>query len=579
MTSRRRRKIIIVTVSSIAAFFIFFGLLIQQILGPFGSFFWNIPSMTGFLGSREYLILLQNNSELRPTGGFITAVGDLRMFFGVPSLTFMDSYEVPDPKPKLPAPEPFSYFIGNRDPFFAGWTFRDANFSPDTAQSAKAVIERYTAAFPEKKIDGVFFLDFSVLEELLGRYGPIMAEGVTFDRDHFFLQSQRLSKDIDTHNATELKGRKNVFKPFADELKSRMLRAVLSYRSLLKLFADLAKKKHLQAFFSDRRLQEEAEALALSTTIAPPPVGTDLLVVNIANIGGRKADRYMRKSLSYRVDFTNPEKKQAEVTLELEHLGTYNLQSDIYQAYVRVYTLPGTTLISSSGSSLRDTKAEHELGLNVYSDILRLSPGENIRLKYLYRLPDTLSAQLYSLKVVKQPGVDDAHFSLAIQMPNDTSMLEKKAGGIEALQIRENVGFFEANLNHDLFFQVSKESDREAPIVVWQEFRSLSLINVRFQEELDKNEAENVSNYSITDLDQVVPGVADTIKVSRAKFEGRDLWLTVSGVTEQREERYQLTMRDLKDLSGNVINPNPLERTLVQRLNPAYRQAGLNPKP
>ncbi len=568
MTTRRRKKIILLSISIVVGVFVFLGLLIQHILGPFGSFFWNIPSLAGFFGTKEYLVLLQNNSELRPTGGFITAVGDLKMFLGVPSVTFMDSYEVPDPKPKLPAPEPFNYFIGNRDPFFAGWTLRDSNFSPDTEQSAKAVIERYEAAFPDKKIDGVFFLDFNVIEELLGRYGPITLEGTTFDREHFFLQSQRLSKDVDTHKVDDLKGRKNIFKPLADQLKSRLLTSVFDYRSLMDLLAGLAKEKHIQAYFADRNLQQKAETLLLSTSLSLPNPTTDLLAVNVANIGGRKADRYVRKSINYRVDLTNPEKKQAQLTFELEHLGTYNLQSDIYQAYVRVYTPPGTVLMSSSGSRLRNTKEENDLGLKVFSDMVRLSPGESVRLQYVYSLPQSISSQDYTLKIIKQPGMDDAHFSLAILMPNDTSLNNAKIGGTELLRVRENVGFFDGTLDHDLLFHVQRKADHEAPLVVWQEFSSLSQINVRFQEDLDKGEAENVNNFSLVDQNQTHPERDDTVKVTKARFSGRDLWLSVEGVTEQQEEHYLLTMRDLKDLSGNVINPNPLSRTLVQRLNP-----------
>ena len=53
------------------------------------------PLLLGSLRPMTYVILAQNNDELRPTGGFITAVGILQMDKGkITRLDITDSYSV-----------------------------------------------------------------------------------------------------------------------------------------------------------------------------------------------------------------------------------------------------------------------------------------------------------------------------------------------------------------------------------------------------------------------------------------------------------------------------------------------------
>src|SRR5690606_30095039 len=93
-----------------------------------------------------------------------------------------------------------------------------------------------------------------------------------------------------------------------------------------------------------------------------PEVNSDFLHVNIANIGGRKADRYLQKNIRYRADFSNPQQHLSTLEISLEHLGSYNIQSDIYQAYVRVYVPEGSQFLGATGETLTFTEQSSELG-------------------------------------------------------------------------------------------------------------------------------------------------------------------------------------------------------------------------
>jgi hypothetical protein len=64
------------------------------------------PALLGQDGPRTYLILAQNNHELRPTGGFISGAGFVRLAGGqITELKLSDSYSVDNwQQPHPPAP-------------------------------------------------------------------------------------------------------------------------------------------------------------------------------------------------------------------------------------------------------------------------------------------------------------------------------------------------------------------------------------------------------------------------------------------------------------------------------------------
>ena len=567
MKLKTRRKIIKIFLLFLLILLISAGLIVYNVLGPLRIFFWNTPYLFGFLGPKTYLVLLQNNNELRPTGGFITAAAEVNFLFGFPSLTVFDSYQVPNPNPKIPAPEPFEFLIGQNDPFFAGWTFRDANFSPDFAQSSKDVMTLYKSAYPDRNIDGVIAIDFDVIEGLLKLYGPITIDDIRFDENNFFINSQRISKDIDTHNVDELKSRKNILQPFFQTLKSSIISSPGQYGKLSSDIYKLLREKHIMAYSSSESFQAKIENNNFGNRVINEDLSSDFLHVNIANIGGRKADRYVTKDIKYLADFSNPDSMISRLEIRLEHLGSYNIQSDIYQAYIRIYAPLNSELTGSTGDTLKSTEAGNDLNLTVLADYIRLKPGETLTLSYTYKIPPRVIPEDYKLKIIKQPGIQNQNWQLAVKHMNDSSM--ENVPNIDRdyikFDIRENLALWRGILDQDSYFRLFKDTDKKGPIILWQKFIDLNTVNVRFQELVDTSTALNIANYQISDLNKNNP-TSDTVTVSKVKFEGRDLWLTISGATGQDEEFYELTIKDVQDFNGNIISPNPLTRTLVQRL-------------
>src|SRR5205085_6348840 len=91
------------------------------------------PVLLGANTPQQYLMLAQNNDELRPTGGFISAVGVVKVDRGELSVEwFRDSFAVDDLSINhSPAPAPLEKYMWAEQ-----WLLRDSNWYADFPTSA-----------------------------------------------------------------------------------------------------------------------------------------------------------------------------------------------------------------------------------------------------------------------------------------------------------------------------------------------------------------------------------------------------------------------------------------------------------
>lgn len=126
-------------------------------------------SLFGVNQKRTYALLLQNNQELRPTGGFIEAVAMLTFERGVLiDHQIYTSYEVHKKLPgEVTAPAELTKATGEKAYFF-----HDSNWNPDFPKTAEQVSWFIEKAF-NTKIDGVATIDLYGLQKILEATGPV----------------------------------------------------------------------------------------------------------------------------------------------------------------------------------------------------------------------------------------------------------------------------------------------------------------------------------------------------------------------------------------------------------------------
>jgi hypothetical protein len=140
-----------------------------------------LPSMLGGDEKRTYLVVFQNNAEIRATGGLPGAVslvtaqdGKVKMTRQVAASSLGET-----DRPVLPLSKAEQAIYGPQ----LGTYFLDANFTPDFPRTADLMRTRWEQLYPDK-IDGVLSIDPVALSYILEATGPIAIGDLSLTSDN-----------------------------------------------------------------------------------------------------------------------------------------------------------------------------------------------------------------------------------------------------------------------------------------------------------------------------------------------------------------------------------------------------------
>lgn len=411
-------------------------------LGSFRFMMWRQMSFTGFpFGTRDYIVLFQNNQELRPTGGFISTYGVMEFNHGVyGGMEFKDIYGEIDEHQYIEMPLILSA-ISEADE--GGYTFRDANFDPDFNVSADKIIEFYEMTNPDAKIDGVISVDFTFIENILEYYDSIYAEGYELTPENFF----EIMASVNANNVKGAEGitPQEVLSPLVNKALTKTFIFPWRMKGMLNLLEQGLEEKHVLASFERSGLAKSFLKRNWDGSMPQSDSG-DFLAVNLANASGLSSDRYLLRDVQYELDVTDSKDVlgnfviDAEVTVTLSHEGIYNspLSGD-YSGYLRTMIPLGSEVLF--GGSVSEDRNDSE----VLGEILELAPGESITYTYSYELPEYVWVDgTYYLHLHKQPGTIADHYRIIVRSPEGTTL------ETQDFEVKENTALFETNLLTDV---------------------------------------------------------------------------------------------------------------------------------
>jgi hypothetical protein len=518
--------------------------------------------LSGFpFGSRTYLIVFQNNHELRPSGGFVSNYGLLSFRGGIPKLEMSDVYGDISDHGYIKPPYPMEELLANE--WYKGYTFRDANYDPNFPETAKELMRMYHITRPKQNFDGVIAINYSFLEDLVGALGEIQVNGKTFTKDNLFAALEYEVNNIDRHNIEEIKNRKSILKPFAGALFKKIALSPLHLRKVCDTVISSLANKEIQLFFEDSSLQKLAQVRGWSGNWPEKPSG-DFLAVNEANLGGMKSDRYIERNVTYHLTVEKSPAENvltADVKIDLYHFGIENIPiSGPYTGFIRTYVPKGAKLLEIDPKYKKDLWQDDDGHFHIFGNIVHLNPGERTTLHYRYTLPSTvLSDNDYYLYIPKQSGTEKDYYTVIIEANRGLSIQSN------IFSAKENIGIFKSELNADFQLDLKLLPDKIPPQVVYQDVEDLKNLLIVFNEDIDDEQAVDPSNYQVKDSDEKHPEKTDNLTIDRVERSGKAVRIFVKGMTRQHGEYYQLTLQNISDKSGNVMEPSPRTITLVQR--------------
>lgn len=550
----------------LGAFVLFAVLYVLSSLSSLRAFLPYYGELTGFpFGTRNYLVVFQNNNELRPAGGFVSAFGIAKFKYGFfTGVDIQDVYGDVDNHPYQEPPYPMKQLLA--DQWYQGYTFRDANYDPDYPNSAKELIRMFKLTRPDMQVDGVIAVNYSFMEDLLAAVGPLDVNGKIFGKDTLFGMLEHEVNNVDRHNAEDLQNRKNVLKDFAQRLIKKMVFSPLKLRNVSDTIVHSLATKEIQLYFTNGSL----EKLATDNSWGgqwPQSMNGDFLAVVEANLGGMKSDRYIQRQVKYHVKAEdNPEtgKKNliAEVTIDIDHYGVEDVpMNGEYTGFFRTYVPRGSQLLGAESDNPKSLWQKEEGAYTIFGNVVRLSPGKKTKLSYRYKLPaDVMKKDEYQLYIPKQSGTDEDYYTVLFEAPQGSTVSSPH------FTPRENVGVYQREMDSDVSLYLKILPDKLPPNIIYQAIEGMNRITFVFNENVSNVSAEDPLNYELKDLNTKHPESTDYLQIERIEHQGKAVILHTKNMTKQPGEFYQITMKNLSDARGNIVVPNPKTITVVQRL-------------
>ncbi len=387
-----------------------------------------IKALPGLLGESEpqrYLVLFQNDAELRATGGFLTFYSIFKVDEGVIEVEdSSDIYELDESISSHPAPPPIvrKYLEVNR------LYIRDSNLSPDFKESMDSFLSQYENSGKEQDINGIIAIDTEVLVNMIRILGEVSASGLTFNAETdprcdcpqvvYELEDQ-ISRPVN-YIRTNRKG-------LISELMLAIMNKALSsspgqyWGPLFQQFVIDAQEKHILFYVFNEDAQKGLEALNWAGRIRM--FDGDYLHINDVNLGGAKSNLFISQSVE--MDYTIEDDGQIKKKITIEYRnprphsdcdlesGALCLNATLGN-FQRVYVPKGAKLANVKGSQV-DVETKEELGKTYFESFLTVPPLGKAEISYEYILPFKLHEDsVLPVMLQKQPGVELIKYEISV---------------------------------------------------------------------------------------------------------------------------------------------------------------------
>lgn len=446
-----------------------------------------LPQLLGTEGQKTYLILAQNEDELRATGGYISGAGLMLIENGdILALQFIsadqvnpfgiqgDPYKYLNELYDLP-PEPLQTHMG-LDYFL----FRDANHWPDFEKSAETAITLYRLGQPDSpEIDGVIAIDQQFVSAIVGAMGNLELPnlGITVNSESVRTEIQQVWSVPEGEEVTGewWRNRKSFMGDLAQAAQDRLLGdpGSVDLTALLSAIVESGNSKDIQIYMRDDSVQTIIDDLGWGGKFDAPD--HDFLFVLDSNFGFSKTNFAMNRSYKYTVDLTQtPAAAKLAVTYQhtspsvsepCQHITPYQgfidyqiLVDQCYYNYLRVYAPPQSQLEAATNHTIPAdwlvTSTDWNNSAKVFTDTVSYSgfdtfftvrQGETLTTEMQYRPVQTETKDGYALTLFKQAGMASHPVRVTVTLPTTAS----PQPNIDPVAVNGSTYTFDINLNQD----------------------------------------------------------------------------------------------------------------------------------
>lgn len=389
-----------------------------------------LPEIVGEKGQKTYFVLLQNNRELRPTGGFLGSYAKLKFRNGGLAEVDVQDIYVPDGQisghvdPPWPIQEAFKQGF---------WKLRDANWDPDFPRAAK-VIDWFFQKGKEEKSDGMVAINLVTIQKILKVLGPFYLADY-----HQNVGAENLYQVIQQQVQTNFFPGSIQKKEILSDLGKILLEKIkqVNRKEAVKIFPiifqDLEEKQILISF-EDSSLAGVFKKLGWDGSMKLLDLSSedflnDYLFLVEANLGVNKANCCIERKVRQEIYFL-PEKIIKE-KLFIDYQNSSPADGKVplfwggkYDNFLRIYLPQKAEKILIRVGDVIIRKEEillekrEDLGLQGIGFFVNVPPvsSKKVEINYQIPIPELILSEkfIYRLIVQKQSGIESYSHDLAI---------------------------------------------------------------------------------------------------------------------------------------------------------------------
>lgn len=406
--------------------------------------------------TQRYLVLVQDNNELRPGGGFLSTYAlitlDQGRIIGIQADSALSFDRLIEGK--IEPPKVLKQLTGQTN-----WSFHDSNLDPDWSVNARQASWFYQR-FKGQSVDGVIGLTLNVYRLLLEQIGEVkLPEDKVVNSENINLLASNPTNDKGFDVSTLL----------TQVLSQKLLNGEVKFVHLARTLIKAAAHDEIAFWFEKPTLEALAEEANIAGRVMPQSChpqlsayrcAADTIYLNEANFSVSKINFYLKRQDTYESQIS----ESGEVTHTLTFDYTYPVPaptnfSQFYNSYYQFY-LPDAARnlkIVLDGQILPESSL---IKTNQANGLARVDFSANQSINQPHRLVISFTSAFqinlrapnipFTLAVLKQPGTMNGSQIIRLKypaslLPRVLTLPLKQSGANElVLQVspisRENIG-------------------------------------------------------------------------------------------------------------------------------------------
>ena len=401
------------------------------------------PILFGFDRPKTYLLVFQDNNELRPGGGVINSYATVPVSKGKIGKVLIHNVFDADNQLKGHVEPPFAI---RRYLPSAHWYLRDSNFSADNVKNAQT--EAFFLQQEEGiRVDGVFAVDASFVKDLLtitgGVYVSQYKQIVTTDNFAGLMQKRAIKNNAQPEGD-------DFFTALLNSLQVKLQTEEISPLQLLEGAILAVEQKHLLFAFSDSNIQQIFTVNNMSGALwdgrsTSGNTMNDFIGMSEANLGVNKENAYIKRSITQQVSIAPTGTISGELLINYQNTSDGSWPGGDYKTYVRVLLPSGAQLTNIALNSIAQSRFPAVIDPKIYEakgfkqqkglEIEHTQEGGREEYGFLVTVPAKSSLDVtvsysnsqkidltqptanYDMLFLKQPGTDTDRYTFTLTYP------------------------------------------------------------------------------------------------------------------------------------------------------------------